>query len=251
MRYSDFKTTGKEFHVNLAKELWGVRENASNFNTNIPKSSVGTPILLNRNLSVYTDDANPQHAGWPMLTEHLNFFDGDVAAGQYILDVSYIVGMGFLKTAPIAIMRPHPCFGDKTTESTVKVKVPMANKIMYSASGEYYVTKERQGGFTTVQVREAQTNEGSATTFDYYNTFDKSQITQPKSTLTCKLTLKLKQPVLFHLTFLHVILMLNCLTFNQVLFHSEPEVDDQATLNCGLKRHKVRTVIAGETLPDG
>ncbi|KAG8176784.1 hypothetical protein JTE90_003414 [Oedothorax gibbosus] len=286
MRYPTFTVHDKADHIKLAQQMWGAKENAADFTSIYPKSGIGLPILINSYMALYTDDANPELAGWAMLNQSMNVFDGDLAAGQYILDVNYAPSMGFLKSPPSSILRPYPGFVDKTAGSTITFSLPMANKILYSARGEFILSKARTGGLTTVQSREAETREGSSTAFDYYDTFDKSQISQiadgsniyphsqpsihigvmpfksasaknlvtdveeytdmqayfeVEATCTVNFTFPTRYP--------HA-LRPNVHPANQILFHTNSEVEEGMSLICGLKRYKKRGVIPGETLPE-
>ncbi|KAG8176772.1 hypothetical protein JTE90_003403 [Oedothorax gibbosus] len=155
-----------------------------------------------------------------------------------------------------------------------------------SARGEFILSKARTGGLTTIQSREAETREGSSTAFDYYDTFDKSQISQiadgsniyphsqpsihigvmpsksasaknlvtdveeytdmqayfeVEATCTVNFTFPTRYP--------HA-LRPNVHPANQILFHTNSEVEEGMSLICGLKRYKKRGVIPGETLPE-
>lgn len=271
MTYADLNVITQDKHKEIAKTMWGVAENDDDFGTTMPRSVVGVPILLNYYLALFTESSNPQRAGWNMLSQHLNVFDGDLAAGNIILDQTYTPSCGFLKTPYAAIFRPYPAYDDSAAVTKL-FQIPTASKVLYSSVADFKHTVAQTGGLVTVQSREAETVNGSTVTFGYYDDFDKSQITQiamhnvypsvqpsihigvlPSKSASGKdlvteteeytdmqayfeveatCTVSFELPTRFpHAT------VPNVHPNNQVLLHKNRKVNEGATLICGLKRY--------------
>lgn len=89
--------------------MWEVPENDTDFGTTMSYTILGKPIPWNSYLALGTDTANPQNAGWGMLSDIVNYHDAATAAGQVITSSSYSPSIGFLKKKkkhPTTIMRP-------------------------------------------------------------------------------------------------------------------------------------------------